>query len=253
MLEELLKDRKEKLEAVGASASPRRAEGSYMPCFLVGDAVAFSISVAMGIPKYSFSHQEGHIMAALYSSGRMELLGNEFYAFHVSGGTTEGLLVHKDKNRFQIECLATSLDLKAGQAIDRVGAMLSLPFPAGKYLDELAKQCKDSIKVRPVLKGMNCSFSGLENQCEKMLKDGKKREYIARYCITFVVETIASMTEKIRAEYGKKPVLYAGGVMANSMAQEQLSARFGGYFAKPEYSSDNSAGIAVLAAMANQI
>ena len=252
LLEELSDARGERLSGIGVSVSPRRAEGSYMPCFLVGDAVAVSLAAMMKIPKYAFSHQEGHIMAALYSADRMQLADSKFYAFHVSGGTTECLLVQKDGSGFQVKLLSASLDLKAGQAVDRVGGMLGLPFPAGKYLDELAQHCEEPVRVRPALKGLNCSFSGLENQCRKMLSENREPAYIAKYCISFVTETIAAMTEAVFAEYGYKPVLYAGGVMANSMARETLTGRFDGYFAQPEYSSDNSAGIAILAAMADQ-
>ena len=76
--------------AVGVSARPRDAEGSYMPCFTVGVAAAKAFSAALDIPVYEFSHQAGHISAAVYSSaeGDDTLLGRErFIAFHVSGGT----------------------------------------------------------------------------------------------------------------------------------------------------------------------
>ena len=76
------------LVAVGVSERPRNQEGSYMPCFLCGVAAAESIGATSGTPLYRFSHQCGHIMAAIYSSGACVDL-SEFAAFHVSGGTTE--------------------------------------------------------------------------------------------------------------------------------------------------------------------
>ena len=79
--------------AVGVSARPRNIDGSYMPCFLSGVAVAEGISASLGIPLYKFSHQCGHVMAALYSAGSEELMADRFAAFHVSGGTTELLIV----------------------------------------------------------------------------------------------------------------------------------------------------------------
>ena len=118
-------------------------------------------------------------MAALYSSGRMELLGNEFYAFHVSGGTTEGLLVHKDKNRFQIECLATSLDLKAGQAIDRVGAMLSLPFPPVNIWMNWQSNVKDSIKGAASIEGNELLLFRTGKPVRKNAERWKKKENIS--------------------------------------------------------------------------
>ena len=80
--------------AIGYSGTPRDVEGSYMPCFLSGVATASALSATLGCPSYAFSHQNGHIMAALYSAGRLDLVDGEtpFAAFHVSGGTTEVLL-----------------------------------------------------------------------------------------------------------------------------------------------------------------
>ena len=249
LLERLFGQCQMSVAGVGVSVTPRRSEGSYMPCFLVGSAVASSISSALSVPKYEFSHQEGHIMAALYSAGHLELLQDEFYSFHLSGCTTECLLVKYQQGRFEVRLLASSLDLKAGQAVDRVGVMLGLPFPAGKYLDEMACRCTDKVSVRPCMKGLDCSLSGVENQCRRMLEQGVPKEQIARYCIEYICETVSCMTEGIFAAYGVKPVVYAGGVMSNSMIQREISTRFGGYFAAPAFSSDNSAGIAVLASM----
>ena len=113
--------------AVGVSVSPTTAEGSYMPCFLVGKNTAGLLGQAWKAPVEHFSHQQGHIAAALYSAGRLELLERRFLAFHVSGGTTEALLVQPDGEGMpHITLAAHSLDLKAGQAVDRVGLLLGL-------------------------------------------------------------------------------------------------------------------------------
>lgn len=90
LTEQLFSQNTYHLSAVGVSAFPRRQEGSYMPCFLVGEGTARTLAAASGLPLYRFSHQEGHIAAALYSCGRLDLLKKgEFIAFHFSGGTTE--------------------------------------------------------------------------------------------------------------------------------------------------------------------
>ncbi len=252
VLEQLYGGKKPVLDGIGVSAMPRRQSGSYMPCFLTGKLAAKSAAFAAGVPLYEFSHQEGHIMAALFSAGKMDFLDEEFYAFHISGGTTECLLVRYEDKRFQIQLLSRSLDLKAGQVVDRVGAMLGLPFPAGPELDTLSRKSGDIVeKVRPCLKGLDCSLSGLENQCKALLGNGVSREYIAKYCIMFILETVSAMTQAVFQKYGEKHVLYAGGVMSNSMIRQELAARFGGFFAEPAYSSDNGAGAAILAAKAS--
>jgi len=236
--------------AIGVSITPRTAEGSYMPCFTVGKMTAYSIGNALHIPVVECSHQEGHIAAAAFGSGHVELLTEQFVAFHVSGGTTEAVLVKPKENYgFEVSLIATSLDLKAGQAVDRVGGMLDLAFPAGKELDKLAQTGNLPRKPKAVMKGADCSLSGIENQCRQMVERGVPKEDIALYCIHAIGAAISAMTEALLVQYGDLPVLYAGGVMSNSILQKQLSEQFGGYFAPPAFSSDNAAGVAYLAAL----
>lgn len=239
-----------RIEAVGVSVRPRDQEGSYMPCFTVGHGTARAISGVLGVPLYSFSHQAGHIMAALYSSGKIEWCRSRFLAFHVSGGTTEALLVTPHREFvFQCELVAASLDLKAGQAVDRVGNMLGLPFPAGPALEKLALQWEQPVSVRPVMKGADCCLSGIQNQCRKMLDQGKPAAYIARYCLMAIESSLAAMAETLLQRYGKLPLVFAGGVMSNVIIRQDLQQRLGASFAEPAFSADNAAGIAVLTRM----
>ncbi len=204
--------------AIGVSATPRTAPGSYMPCFLVGKMAAHAIGNALHIPVVECSHQEGHIAAAAFGSGHTELLTQKFIAFHVSGGTTEAVLVTpKEQYGFEVALVASSLDLKAGQAVDRVGSMLGLSFPAGKELDRLAVNGTLPRKPKAVMKGTDCCLSGVENQCRQLLELGTPKEAIARFCIESVGVTIAAMTEALLNELGPLPLLYAGGVMSNSI------------------------------------
>ncbi len=245
----------ERVSAVGVSVTPRSEEGSYMPCFLAGISAANAFSKAKNLKLYSFSHQQGHIAAALFSAGKLELLNEKFLAFHVSGGTTEAVIVTPDKECIcKTRLVASSLDLKAGQAVDRVGIALGMQFPAGRELDKLACCWDERIKVRPVLKGSDCSLSGVENKCKKMIADGEPKEKVARFCIEFICATLDSMTHKLIEEYGNMPVVFSGGVMSNSIISKKLSEKYGAFFAKPEYSCDNAAGTAVLTAvMENKI
>lgn len=238
------------IEAVGVSTRPRDAEGSYMPCFLAGKAVAEGIAKALDKPLFTFSHQAGHIAAALYSAGKLPLRHERFIAFHFSGGTSEAVLcTPSDDTVFACEAVAASLDLKAGQAIDRAGVMLGLKFPAGRELDALARLSNKSYNIRPPFKGYDPSISGLENRCKKMLDSGESREDIARYAVDFVRCVVDKMSADCRARFGDIPLIYAGGVMSNSIISEYISKKFGGSFAAPEFSSDNAAGTAVLAAI----
>lgn len=246
VINKLFDNQKFDIKAVGCSSKPCDTPNSYMPCFLVGKNTAFTVSKALGVPYYEFSHQSGHIAAAIYSTGRNDLLEKEFIAFHLSGGTTQAILVKPDKETvFKTQLVAESLDLKAGQAIDRVGLMLGLKFPCGAELEKLALQSDSKFNIKVQLKGNDCCLSGLENQCKKML-DNYKKEDVALYCIEYIKKVLSEMTGNLQNVYGNIDFLYAGGVMSNSIIRNYISDKFNGYFAKPEFSCDNAAGIAYL-------
>lgn len=232
---------------VTASARPRNAEGSYMPCFLCGEGFARSYAAAVKARLYTTSHQVGHILAALYSADKLELVRERFIAFHVSGGTTDCLLCEPDNDDvLKITEIGTSLDLKAGQAVDRTGVMLGLKFPCGPMLEELAVKADKSFKVRAVLKNGSCCLSGVENKCRTMLEKGESRENIAGYCLDFIAETIIAMTAHAEDIYGELPLVFAGGVMSDVIIRDRIISRYpSASFAEPQFSCDNAAGTAI--------
>ena len=237
-------------DAIGVSVRPRNVDGSYMPCFLCGEGLAEAVAAVNKIPVYKTSHQVGHILAALYSSAKLELVNDQFIAFHVSGGTTDCLMVEPDENEvIRITEIGTSLDLKAGQAVDRVGLMMGLDFPCGVQLEKLAEKSDRKYNVKPTLKDENCCLSGVENKCRKMLDDGEKYEDIALFCLQYIYSSISGMTECALEKYGNLPILFAGGVMSNKIIRKQLENKFDCYFAEPAFSCDNAAGTAVFAAL----
>lgn len=253
LIEELYQSMDQPLTAVGVSTRPRSMDGSYMPCFLVGELAAQAVCSTAKVPKYEFSHQQGHVAAALYSCGRLDLLEQEFIAFHFSGGTTECVLVRPDKeNILSTEIIAESLDLKCGQVIDRVGTMLGLPFPSGKYLDELSQQSTKTYKIKPTFKDNNVCVSGVENQCKKRIEQGEAPEDVAKFCLESVCAIVETMIRHNLEQYPGLPLIYSGGVMSNSLIRARVTEKFGGSFAAPEFSSDNAAGIAVLTAKAHR-
>ena len=234
--------------AVGYSARPRDAEGSYMPCFLVGESTALSLSSVCGVPAYDFSHQAGHLAAAVYGCGEEKLKSEPFYAFHVSGGTTEILDVGCDG---KITLLGGTKDISAGQLIDRVGVMLGMHFPCGPELERAAAEYSEAggeLSSVPAVcvRGPYCNLSGLENKLSGLKNSGRPMGEIALYAITAVWLTLEKLTLEIFRAYGTRPVLYAGGVMSCAYIKERLGSRFDAYFAPPELSSDNAAGAAIL-------
>lgn len=247
LLEVLFKNFKGKVDAVSVSSTPRRCEGSYMPCFTVGEGMARGISSALSVELFRNSHQEGHIAAALYSADKLDLIGKRFLAFHVSGGTTEGVIVEYDCNNiFSCRIVSETLDLNAGQLIDRTGVMLGLQFPCGKDLEKLALQYNEPIKVKPSLKGTSCSLSGFQNKLQDIYKKTNDKIITSAYALAYVEASISKMTEEVFALYGKMPVVFAGGVMSNSIIRKSLEKKFDSFFAQPEFSCDNAAGTALL-------
>lgn len=236
VLEELFSEKVELL-AVGVSVSPTEEEGSYMPVFFSGMLSASSIASSLNIPLYKFSHQQGHIRAALVGNEKPEF---PFLAFHISGGTTECLEVSEN---FICRPLSKSLDLKAGQAIDRIGVKMGYPFPSGAYLEEIAEKSDKTFKIKPFIKNGCPSLSGVQNQCEKMLSENQPREDIAKYLFSYIGSVILEM-RKYYPEY--KEIVYSGGVSENKIIREMLKEE-GAVFSENGLSGDNAVGIAALA------
>lgn len=236
--------------AIGVSSTPRSVKDSYMPCFLCGVAAAHSFGASKKLPIYETSHQNGHIMAAIYSSGAFErLMDGRFLAFHVSGGTTEALIVtpNAEKNDFKTELVGGTNDINAGQAIDRVGVMLGLAFPAGKELEALALSFGGKLEKRSVcVNDGYCNLSGVENIAKALLEKGEDKARIAAFVFDFIERTLCETARQLIEKYGEMPILFAGGVMSNKLMRKAILARFEAYFAEPEFSADNAAGVALL-------
>ena len=187
-----------------------------------------------------------HAAAALFAAKGEQLFAEKVLLFHISGGTTDLLLCDQVR---QITTLGTSTDLYAGQAVDRVGVRLGFGFPAGAEVSRLAAQCTEEIKPKSSVKGMQCSLSGLENQCNALLAAGKTPEYVCKYCLLCVADTVVKMTKAAQKEYPGLPVVCAGGVMSSDIIRAWVQKRLPQvYFVPGQYSSDNAIGVSILAA-----
>ena len=234
--------------AIGVSTRPRAVEGSYMPCFLAGWSQASCLARILGVPLYEFSHQQGHIAASLWSAGRLDLMQTPHLAWHLSGGTTELLLVTPDGKNVQAEKLGGTSDISAGQLIDRTGKLLGLQFPAGKAIDALSRTSACKNKYRVKLHGLEFSFSGIQNQAEKFLADTQSPADTARFVMNCIVGCIADATRAALVQHPGLVVVFSGGVASNSMLRERMR-EFSPVFAEPQFSTDNAMGVAVLAAL----
>ncbi len=242
--------KKYELSAVGVSEKPRHQEGSYMPCFLAGVSAAAGIVATNHVKLYNWSHQCGHMMAALYGAGALSLLDHPFGAFHVSGGTTELVRAVYTADGFQAEIVGGSRDLHAGQVIDRIGVMLGMRFPAGAELEKHAEQYSGKLQHRkPAAEGCYVHLSGLENMAQKMFADTKDISLTAAFVFDYIGASLEHMSRAYLETYGDMPLVYAGGVMSSHLLQNRLSKQFRGYFAPPALSADNAVGTAVLTAL----
>ena len=219
-----------------------------MPCFLSGIAAAETFAAALDLPLYRFSHQDGHVMAAVYSSGACErLLRAPFAAFHVSGGTTEVLSVLPRESGFEITLVGETADLNAGQAIDRVGVMMGLSFPCGREMETLAATYAGKLpRPRVCVRDGNCNLSGLQNLAQSLWNRSGDPAEVSAYVFSFIGATLEAMTAALDEKLPNIPIVYAGGVMSNRALQERLGKRENTYFAAPAFSADNAAGIALL-------
>lgn len=241
----------EKVGAITVSSRPRDAEDSYMPCFLSGVSAAEMFSAGAKIPLYKTSHQQGHVMAAYATSGALSdgLLEKHdaFVAFHVSGGTTECLLVRPKENGFDIELIGGTADLNAGQAIDRIGVAMGLKFPCGPEMERIALTYDGSVKgLKTSVKDGICNLSGLENIAMKMISEGSSPAEVSAFVFEFIAKTLFKIAENVRLSYGQLPIVWAGGVMSNSIIKKRLSQLENVYFTEPQYSADNAVGVALI-------
>lgn len=236
----------ENITAVGVSTRPRAVEGSYMPCFLVGYSHAHLIADMHSIPLVEVSHQQGHVAASLWSAGRMDLMDTPHLAWHLSGGTTELLLVEPDHKNVHCTVIGGTTDISAGQLIDRTGVMLRLPFPAGKHLDALSREsvCRDVFRVK--CPDTYFSLSGVQNKVEKYYADCGNDAETAGYALRCVAYAVRRATEQAMAQYPGLEVVFSGGVASNSLLREELK-QIDPIFCPPQYSTDNAMGVAVLA------
>ena len=251
IIEEVLSQVREKhgsftLLGVAASDKPRPVEGSYMPCFLAGVSAAKSAAALAGASLRLFSHQEGHIEAARYGAfceGK-SFSHKVFYAFHLSGGTTEFLKVEETDCGYRAEILAEALDLTCGQLIDRCGVKIGLPFPAGKHLEQLAEKSDRHYKIRIPKKENGINLSGFENSFDRMLAQGESKENLARFVFDVTEAAVRALLEFAEENV---PVLFSGGVTSSRLLKSALESQ-NHFFAPPAYTADNAIGTALLCA-----
>lgn len=237
------------IQVVGISTRPRNVIGSYMPTFLVGEGFGRSIGAINNIKLKRFSHQEGHIGGILIK----EDVSGSFYAFHLSGGTTEALRCINNRDNLLIEMVGGSLDISFGQLIDRIGVKLGLSFPCGAEMEKLAIKGEDlrlNIDVR--IKDGYFNISGLENKFIDLIDKGDLKEEDILYTL-FV--TLGKLILKLIESFflkGDEKFIITGGVASNGIIRNLLidsAYKDNIIFGDEGLSVDNAVGIAYIAMM----
>ena len=240
------------ITAVGVSTRPRAVEGSYMPCFLVGYSHARLLADALNVPLVEVSHQQGHVAASLWSAGHTELLSQPHLAWHLSGGTTELLMVEPVGKNVACTKIGGTSDISAGQLIDRTGQLLLLPFPSGKHLDVLSQQAAGADLFRVKCADMTFSLSGVQNKVQQYHEKNGIPAETAAYALRCVAYAVFRATQQALQRYPGLPVVFSGGVASNTMLRQALEP-LNPIFAQPQYSTDNAMGVAVLAHRAMEV
>ncbi len=252
LYKELLNDVDPKeIAAVCVSTQPRGISSSYMPVFFAGRRLAESIAMSLNIPLFATDHQQGHIQAALYG---IEMPTDKFCAVHLSGGTTEVLLINQTETEYKAKIIAATKDINAGQLIDRLGVKMDMGFPAGKEVDKRACLFKGTKILLPISASYDaCNFSGTEAAAIREYENGTDVDAVCEGVMSAIARTLAKMVGGAAYYAGISDVLMAGGVSSSEYLRKYLPAyieKRGMHvnlkFSFAELSSDNAVGVALL-------
>ena len=201
------------------------------------------LAAKLNVPLYYFSHQEGHIEAVKHFSPLDKT--ERIICFHLSGGTSELLLVEKSS----IKIIGGSKDLSFGQLIDRVGVRLGYGFPAGFEMDRMAYEKNSSSSwLKPIgLDGLAFNLSGIETQCQRRIEEGVGPEELVPELFGHIADCLAKISIAACKNYDLKHIIFVGGVSGSKTIRENLAHKLKDIFPiYGIYSSDNAVGIALL-------
>ena len=195
---------------------------------LVGVNMAKGLALARNKPFLGINHIEGHIYS-LWLTEHVDDIELPILTLVVSGGHTELYLMTAHG---QYQHLGGTLDDAAGEAFDKVGRVLGLPFPGGPAIDQLAPSGNATAFKFPravMDDGYNFSFSGLKTAVSRQIKHFDKQKLpvadLAASFQTAVVDALVTKTERAAAAYGVTAVHLAGGVSANRELRQTMTDR----------------------------
>lgn len=236
---------------VGVSSKPRPIEDSYMPAFLVGLGLARSLTAVNKIPLWQISHQENHLEAGIWSAHGPN--ADRFLLLHASGGTTELHLVVKRKDgTCELTQVGGSMDLHAGQFIDRVGVAMELQFPTGPAFEKLAATATSVEEIPIAVRQGNASLSGPATAALRKLAAGADHASLAAGVQYSLAETFVRIIRNVAEQQDVNNVLLVGGVVSNAYIRAHLVERLAirrikVWMPESRFSPDNAVGCAAFA------
>ena len=244
---------KDELSAIAYTQGP-----GLMGALLVGNAFAKSMATALDIPLMDVNHMQAHILAHFIEDERQEIPEFPFLALTISGGHTQIVLV---KDFFDMEVIGTTLDDAIGEAFDKCGKMMNLPYPAGPYIDQLAQKGNaDTFHFnKPKVKNLDFSFSGVKTAVRYFLE--KERAKQANFiqvnlndiCASLqrtLVDIIYDKMLKAAYQHHIDRIAIGGGVSANSSIRNKFkqleNSGYNIYIPAFDYCTDNAAMIGIV-------
>ena len=248
---------KEELKGIAYTRGP-----GLMGSLLVGGSFAKSFSQSLNIPLIEVNHMQAHILANFIEDANDEKPTFPFLCLAVSGGHTQ---IVKINSYFEMEILGETIDDAAGEAFDKAGKILNLPYPAGPIIDQKSK-IGDPTKfkfAKPKVEGLNFSFSGFKTSILYFIQKEVKNhpnfieENIDDLCASIqhsIVDILMDKVKKAVDTTGIKQIAIAGGVSANSEIRQRLKdgeTSFGWktFIPKFAYTTDNAAMIAMVGSL----
>lgn len=215
---------KGEINAVGFTRGP-----GLLGSLLVGVSFAKSFATALNIPLIEVNHLQAHVLSHFIDRGE-PMPQFPFICLLVSGGHTQILLL---KDHFDIECLGTTIDDAAGEAIDKAAKIMDLGYPGGPVIDRLAKEGNPDAYTfaTPHIEGYNYSFSGIKTSFLYFLRDRLKEDpdfiekHKADLCASIqktIVGFLLKKVERAALDHHVRQVAIAGGVSANSHLRSEL-------------------------------
>ena len=246
---------KKELTAIAYTQGP-----GLLGSLLVGNAFAKSLALALNIPLVPINHIQGHLLVHFIEDERIQIPSFPFLGVILSGGHTQLVHVH---DHFNMNILGTTLDDAIGEAFDKCGKRMGLPYPSGPQIDKLAEEGDPHKFIFPIskLSNYNVSYSGVKTAFINFISNNEQKnpDFIINNLVDLcaslqytLVQIILNKIELVARDKNLTEIVIGGGVAANTEIRKQLQdivVKEDWKLSLPplEYTSDNAAMIGITA------